>query len=68
MFKSVFNCKAGEMEIVELTAEEIAQREAEMQASEEQKQIEAMAPTQEETKQADFEIRTINLLIEMGLL
>lgn len=68
MFKSVFNCQTGKVEIIELTAEEIAQREAEIQASEEQKQIEEMAPTTEEQKQAEFEIRGINLLIEMGLL
>ena len=68
MDKSVFNCQTRELEVIELTTEEITQRETEIQASEEQKQIEEMAPNYEEQKQADFEIRAINLLIEMGLL
>ena len=68
MNKLTFNCKTGEVEIIELTAEETAQREAETQAQAEQAIIDSAIPTIEEQKQAEFEIMGINLLIEMGLL
>jgi hypothetical protein len=53
---------------VNFTAEEQAQREAEQQAQAEQAQLDLLIPTDEEVAQAEFELKTITLLQEVGLI
>ena len=66
--KLIIDCYTGEITEKSFTPDEILQRESEIRAKAEQAIIDSTIPTIEEQKQADFEIRTINLLIEMGLL
>lgn len=68
MDKTVFNCQTGEVEIIELTVEEIAEREAEAQAAAEQAVLDSLIPTEKEILMAEIEIQTIQILQEGGFL
>ena len=50
------------------TEEELAQRETDRLAQEEQALLDSLTPSAEEVAQAEFEIRTITLLTEVGSL
>ena len=53
---------------VDFTPEEIAQRELDRIAQEEQALLDSLIPTPEEIEQAEFELKTITLLMEVGLI
>lgn len=50
------------------TQEELTQREADRLAHQEQALLDSLIPPQEEVEQAEFELKTITLLMEVGLL
>ena len=66
--KLVSDCSTKEVVEQSFTPEEIAQRQLEQQAQEEQAQLDLLIPSQDEVAQADFELKTITLLQEVGLL
>jgi len=68
MKKIIFNCQTGTTEIIELTVEEITQRESEIQASEEQEVLDSLVPSNEEIRKAETELLVIEILTEGGLL
>lgn len=53
---------------VKETPEELSQREAEQQAQEEQAQLDLLIPSQSEIEQAEFELKTITLLTDLGVI
>ena len=56
------------VKIESFTDEELRQRQADHAAQEEQTVIDSLVPTDEEVAQAEFELKTITLLSEVGLL
>lgn len=66
--KITVNCKTGETTEQLFTPEELAQQEAERLAREEQAQLDLLLPSAEEIEQAEFEIKTLTLLQEVGLI
>jgi len=62
------NCSTGEVTQRAFNNEEIAQREVERQQAEEQAQLDLLIPTPEEIEQAEFELKAITLLMEVGLI
>lgn len=52
----------------DFTSEEVAQHDLERQLAEQQIQLDLLVPSQEEIDQAEFELKTITLLQEVGLL
>jgi len=54
--------------VVEFTTGELAQQEADRLTKEEQSQLDLLIPSQEEIDQAEFELKTLNLLMEVGLI
>lgn len=68
MQKIEFDCISGNMKVVPLTIEEIAQCETESKFYEEQKLLDDLIPTEKEILMAEIEIQTIQILTEGGLL
>ncbi|MHB8075114.1 hypothetical protein [Desulfosporosinus fructosivorans] len=68
MDKLIINCTTGEIEEVTFTPEELSQQSAEQQLAEEQALLDSLIPSQIEIDQAEFELKAINLLMEVGLL
>jgi hypothetical protein len=56
------------IQTIHFTHEELTQREADRLAQEEQAMLDALIPSREEVAQAEFELKTITLLMEVGLL
>lgn len=52
----------------DFTSEEIAQQELERQQAAEQALLDSLIPAPEEIEQAEFEIKSLNLLIELGVI
>ena len=52
----------------DFTADERAQRDLDRQLAGEQVQLDLLIPPQEEIDQAEFELKSINLLIELGVI
>ena len=55
-------------EYVDFTAEELAQRELEPKAQQEQSLIDSLKPSQNELHKAEIELVAINLLTDLGVL
>ena len=55
-------------EYVDFTPEELAQREMERLAQEEQALIDSLKPSVDDIQKAEFELNTINLLTDLGVL
>lgn len=53
---------------VDFTPGELAKRESDLLANEEQAQLDLLLPSQEEIDQAEFELKALNLLMEVGLI
>ena len=68
MYKTLFNCQTNTTEIIELTIEELAQRDSEIQASEDQSVLDSLFPSNEEIRKAETELLVIEILTEGGLL
>lgn len=68
MDKHIVDCKTKELAEKSFTTEELAQRELELQLAEEQALLDSLLPSQQEIEQAEFELNTINLLMEVGLI
>jgi hypothetical protein len=68
MNKLEINCATGIKEELPFTPEEIANYLLEQQYAEEQALLDALTPPQSEIEQAEFELKAITLLTEVGLL
>ncbi|MCO1599814.1 hypothetical protein [Desulfosporosinus nitroreducens] len=66
--KLVINCSTREAVETIFTPEEIAQQEQDKLAQEEKEQLDLLIPTIEEVAKAEFDLKTITLLQEVGLL
>lgn len=62
------NCSTGEVTKRDFFPEEILQHELERQLAEQQALLDSLMPSQNEIDQAEFELRTLNLLMEVGLI
>lgn len=66
--KIVYDVATNESQISECTAEELLQKEMDYQRQLEEEALNALIPSREEVEQAEFELKTITLLMEVGLL
>jgi hypothetical protein len=66
--KLIINCTTGRVDKLDLTSEELVQREADRIEAEEQALLDLLIPSSEEIEQAEFELKALNLLMEVGLI
>lgn len=64
----IFNTESGEIMEIEIAPEDLIIRETARKIWEEQVILDLLIPSAEEIIQAEFELKTIKLLMEVGLL
>ena len=66
--KLIIGCKSAAKDYAPFTEDEIVQHEIDMLAAEERALLDQLIPTLDEIEQAEFELKTITLLMEVGLI